>query len=144
MARRTNTSSPTSHILTDDAGSLIAIPSLFPPVSGVDSGLQVHANLGSAVIPVDVPNAGAPNGAFGQQAVISTATLIAAVRATRRAILVLNLDATATVYLGNSNVTTATGLALKPGISISLPWIGACYGITASGTVNVTFVEIYD
>lgn len=144
MPNRNLVQNPTSHIITDDAGKLAAVPALAPPIAGTEAGLQVHASLGSAVIPVDVPNAGAPTAAFGQQSCTNSATLIAALRSTRRAILVLNLDASAKVYLGNSDVTSSTGLALPAGASISLPWTGACYGITSTGSVNVSFVEVYD
>lgn len=46
------------------------------------------------------------------------------------------------MFLGNSAVTTSTGHALLAGTSITLPVILEVYGITASATVTVTFIEV--
>lgn len=143
MANRANVSSPTSHILTDDAGKLSAIPALTPPVTGVDSGLQVHANLGSASIPVSQTTTGAAFFVAGQ-ANVSTSVLLIAARATRRGAIVTNTDSTTSIYVGPSGVSTSNGEVIKAGNSLSIETTAAIYCVAGSGTVAVTFGELYD
>jgi hypothetical protein len=57
----------------------------------------------------------------------------------------LNNNGSATVYIGDSDVTTATGFPLAAGASISFNLDGpsdALYGIVASGTVEVRVLEV--
>lgn len=77
-----------------------------------------------------------------QATVATTATPIVAARAGRDTVIIENSGTTA-VYLGNSTVTTSTGLLL-PGVlgaSISLETTDAVYGIVAAGTQVVTAIE---
>lgn len=83
----------------------------------------------------------------GQVSVAATAggTLICSATSTRRRLTIINHGTTA-VYIGLTGVTTATG-ALLPGavganltINVNVP----VYGITASGTATVSFIEEYD
>jgi len=39
-------------------------------------------------------------------------------------------------------VTTSTGAILGPGNSITIPTVSAIYGIVASGTQNLSFLEL--
>ena len=88
---------------------------------------------------------GAANFATNQVSVTSAATAIVAARATRRAVLIIN-HGTTDVYIGGATVTTATGILLagSEGASISIPTTAAVYGIVASGTQAVSYIEVYD
>ena len=81
-----------------------------------------------------------------QVSVANTETLIVAANPTRRAVIITNLGTTA-VYLGNSTgVTTGNG-DLLPGIvgaSVTIPTTAAIYGIAATGSQSVSFLEITD
>lgn len=79
-----------------------------------------------------------------QISVGTSATLICAQRDQRRGILVVN-HGTTDVYIGNSNVTTSSGILLTgtKGASISIPGNMAIYGIVGSGTQTISFIEIY-
>lgn len=141
MAREV--SAPTSIIPTDEAGRNGAKAATVPPVSGVDYGLPVYANLGSAVIPVAPSSVGVAFQSTGQVSVANTATQIVAANASRAGVVITNTSSTATVYLGKDNtVTTTTGQALLPGNSITLPVVGTVYGIVASSTQTVTYAEV--
>jgi len=143
MAREVQ--APISIIPTDANGSLTAATATTPPTSGVDGGLRVYANLGAAVVPVSQTLSGAPSHAEVQVSISTGATLILAARATRRSIVIYNPDASLTLYVGASNVTSATGMAVAPKAAISIPSTAAFYGITASGTINpVSAMEVYD
>lgn len=89
---------------------------------------------------------GAATLATNQVSVAATAggTVIAALRAGRNAITIINGGSTA-VYIGVSGVSTTTG-ALLPGVAgaaLTIPTTAAVYGITASGTQTVSFLETY-
>lgn len=82
--------------------------------------------------------------ATAQVSVASTATLVAAARAGRGAVIVTNLGAVA-VYLGAAGVTTTTG-TLLPGVvgaSVTIPTSAAVYGVDATGTQAVSVAEVY-
>ena len=78
-----------------------------------------------------------------QVTVLATATLIVGSNTGRKATVITNLGTTA-VYLGpNSGVTTANG-QLLPGVvgaSISIPQTGPVWGIAATGTQAVSFLD---
>jgi hypothetical protein len=82
--------------------------------------------------------------ATGQVTVEDTATLIVAARHNRRAVLVINEGST-DVRVGVVDVDTATGALLTgvKGASVSIPTTAAVYGIVASGTQAVSYVEVY-
>jgi hypothetical protein len=74
--------------------------------------------------------------------VATTATLIVAQRSGRDTVVVENTGTT-DVYLGNSTVTTTSGLLL-PGVigaSVAIETTDAVYGVVASGTQKVCAVE---
>ena len=71
----------------------------------------------------------------------SAATLIAG-RAARIRVTFKNIGSV-TVYIGIATVTTANGLPLDPGESITLNTNALVQAITASGTGNVSVLEEY-
>jgi hypothetical protein len=79
-----------------------------------------------------------------QVTVGATATLIVAQNVGRKAVVITNLGITP-VYLGsNSSVTATTGQILPGtvGASISIPSTSAVYGIVASGSQAVSFLDV--
>ena len=70
----------------------------------------------------------------------TSATAIKAANTSRQSILIKNTG-TATVYLGPSGVTTGDGYLLAYGKSIILYHKEAIYGITASTTEDVRYLE---
>ena len=69
----------------------------------------------------------------------TTATLINAATPGTDSITIENMGTT-DVYIGKSNVTTATGFLLpgSVGASITLPTTEAIYGVVGSGSQNVS------
>lgn len=78
--------------------------------------------------------------ATGQVTITSSATLIIAVNAYRDSIVIYN-SGTVTVFLGEVGVTAATGHALPAGASLTLTCSSPVYGIAASTSGAVTFLE---
>jgi hypothetical protein len=78
----------------------------------------------------------------GQVTVGATATQIAHARPGRRSILIVN-EGTTAVRIGPPGVTTGNGVLLPGavGASIRLEGGGAVYGIVASGSQAVSFIE---
>lgn len=143
MATTRDTQAPTSVVHTDGSGTKFAQVATTPPVSGVDMGVPVYANLGSAVVPVAPSSTGV--GAInstGQVSVGATDTTIIAANASRAAVIITNISSTVTVYIGNAGLTTSTGYPLLPSNSISIPTTAAVHGIVASSTQTVGFLEI--
>ena len=89
--------------------------------------------------------ADAPNLAVGQISVATTATQIVAARAGRRTLTIIT-ESTTAVRMGPVGVTTGTGILLpgtaNTGFTVN-GFTGALYGITASGTEAVSFLETY-
>ena len=101
--------------------------------------------LGTAAAPLSMAGAASSNYAPSQVSVAATATnLIAARSGGRNAVVITNMSTTP-VFLGGSGVTAATGgyLAGVVGAVKVLPYNGAIYGITATGTASVSVEEIY-
>ena len=94
------------------------------------------------------PVKGAANFATGQVSVTTSAggTLIAAARATRVVIVMINDTGTDGVFIGASGVTTGTGLNLVAiqGAGAALDVTGAIYGIVATTSQTVSFFEEYN
>jgi len=88
---------------------------------------------------------GADNFATNQVSVTDSATAIVAARATQRAVLIIN-HGTTDVYIGGAAVTTSTGILLAgtEGAAIGIGTTAAVYGIVASGSQTVSYIEIYD
>lgn len=87
---------------------------------------------------------GAANQATGQQALTTTAAQVVAARSTRRNVLIVNTSTTITVYVGNTGVTSATGVPILPNASITIPSVTAQFAVAASGTPTVAYFETYD
>jgi hypothetical protein len=77
----------------------------------------------------------------GAVSVGTVATLIKAANSNRQALTVQNLSP-GDVYLGGATVTVANGLRLSPGeLRLIEKNTGAVYGIVASGTADVRYME---
>lgn len=64
-------------------------------------------------------------------------------RSSREALLVQNLG-TADLYVGGSTVTTANGVKVAAGSAMGFSdFNGPLYGISASGTLDVRYLESY-
>jgi len=74
--------------------------------------------------------------------VSATASLIATIPSGGGTVYITNSDSTATVYIGDSSVTTDTGLQLLPGQSISGTFAPEenIYGIVSTGTLVVHYL----
>lgn len=79
--------------------------------------------------------------ATGQVAVTTTSTLVAAARAGRQQIT-LSPTSSVVYYVGATGVTTATGVYVAAGASITLETAAAVYAVGASN-VTISFVELY-
>jgi hypothetical protein len=91
------------------------------------------------------PVVGAANFAPAQISIGASATQIVAARAARMTVTVINTSSTA-FYIGSSpSVTASTGVLIPAGVgvSITLAYTGALYGVTASGTAAVNAYELY-
>ena len=88
---------------------------------------------------------GSPNLGTGQVTITTSATLIAAARTNRRAIVIkLPTTGTGPVFIGLVGVTTVTGFHLEAGDSITLDYRGAIYGRLGSGTDVVSYLEEWE
>lgn len=86
----------------------------------------------------------APGVIHNQVDVDVSSTLIVAARAGRRTVIVINHSAI-DVFLGSQGVTTLTGLLLTgiKGTGINIPTDGDIYGIAASGSARVSYMELF-
>lgn len=78
----------------------------------------------------------------GQVTVGTTATLISAADGHREGLILIN-HGTTDVFVGNSNVTTTTGILLTgvKGTSLSISTRTSVYGIVVSGTQTISFLS---
>jgi len=91
------------------------------------------------------PAIGAANFTPVQVSLSPGATQIVASRSGRQTLTLINTGSTA-FYIGpTSSVTPATGVLIPAGVgvSITLAYTGALYGVTASGTAAVSAYELY-
>jgi hypothetical protein len=79
----------------------------------------------------------------GQVSIGTTGAQIVGARDTRRRIVLVN-DGSADAFVGGAGVTTATGVRLAPGASMTLQTTAAVHAVTASGTTPVHYWEEYD
>lgn len=97
------------------------------------NGDYVGADKGSATIAVN------------QVSVAATATQIVASRTGRRSVTVV-MHGSTNIFIGpTSGVTTSNGLLLigTAGAAVTFEYTGALYGIAATGSVTVSYVEEY-
>lgn len=84
--------------------------------------------------------------ASGSATVTDSASVIVAANSARHSVIIANPNA-ATVYIGDSNVTTSNGIPLlqygtwKEDSGGDKLWMGAIYGILASGSETIPFWE---
>ena len=80
---------------------------------------------------------------YGQTTVTTAATAIAAPRTNRSGLSIHQLStAIQDVYVGTDDtVTTATGLVLEPGMSVTFATPVQIYGIVATGSVTVSWED---
>lgn len=113
------------------------------PIAGQDG---VAAGAGdSSALTQRVVEAGAATIAYGQVSCTTSATQVAAARAGRRAISVTLVAGGTDIYLGDASVATTTGELLlgAKGASRSIPTSAALYCRTGSGSVTLSFTEVY-
>jgi hypothetical protein len=121
---------------------------------GQSPALESGGNLAAAVAKLAAIQAalgyqlvGAVNFATAQANIGATAVQIVAARAGpagagRIAATIYN-NGSAPIYVGGAGVTTADGLPLVAGASITLNCVAAIYGVAASGSQNVGIVETF-
>jgi len=114
------------------------------PVRIVDAtGAQVTSfgGGGSTSNPSVTSEKAPDNVAYGQVAVTTSATLVAAARPARKSITLTPTAATV-YYVGNTGVTTANGLYVAAGGSVTLATTAAIYAVGASA-VTITYAETF-
>jgi hypothetical protein len=77
----------------------------------------------------------------GAASVGATATLIVAGNFDRLTVRIANTGS-AMVYLGNDDVTAAAGFPLKAGETITIETSSAVYAISATGAVDIRYLEL--
>lgn len=73
-----------------------------------------------------------------QTATATTAALLSAFDGDRRSIFIFNMDATISVFVGNTGVTSATGIPIRPNTGLTMFSKSAVYVVSASGTPTVS------
>ncbi len=115
--------------------------------------LQIDPNNNAALVEVlntpAVSIGGGPVGAanFSNAQVVvsnSAATIVVPANATQRSAVLRNTDATITMYVGGSSVTSATGMPLKAGESIAIDTTAAIYCRAASGSPVAAYIQVND
>lgn len=94
---------------------------------------------------INIAQAAATSAAYGEETVTTTATkIIASNLANRRKVIVQNLGNKDMFFGHNNSVTTATGIRISAGSSAELEFGPSLdlYGITASGTADVRYLEV--
>lgn len=73
-----------------------------------------------------------------------SAATLAVARATRRGILIRNLDTTDTFYIDQATATTSTSYPVLPGDAILVPWVGLIQVIRSAGSPAWAALDFYD
>jgi hypothetical protein len=110
-----------------------------PDTSG--SSYQADVNSSNELEVAVATQTGGVLNATGQVSIGVTATLVISAN-TRQGVLITNPSSTVTVYIGGSGVTTSNGQELLPGCSITMPVVSAIYGIVATSTQTVSYLEV--
>lgn len=76
-----------------------------------------------------------------QNALSTTAEIVAAADQLRHSCTVKNLDAAIIIYVGPAGVTSANGMSVAAGASIMLKTTGPVYAVAASGTPTVAILN---
>ena len=139
------------------AQRLTSLIALLPASLGqktVANSLAVVVSSDQSAIPVTLSGvataagqalalAGATSIASGQVTAGAAATLAAA-RATRRCVTILNTDALLSVYIGPATVTSGNGMLLRAGVQVRIETTALIQVLAASGSPVVTYMEEYD
>lgn len=107
------------------------------------SGASYQADVNSSndlLVAVQTSLGGSIN-ATGQVSIGTSATQIIAA-GTRQGVLITNPSTSVTVFIGGIGVTTGNGQELLPGNSITIPAVSAVYGIVATSTQTVSYLEL--
>jgi hypothetical protein len=101
--------------------------------------------LGASALDSTWSTPGRPSEVVTAQVALSTtaAQVIAGNRA-RRSVCIRNQDASISVYVGPTGVTTATGILLKAGDPMTLYTTGPIFAVAASGTPTVGYLAEND
>ncbi len=78
---------------------------------------------------------------YNRITIATTSTVIKAINADRRSILIKNNDSVS-IYIGDSSVATSDGYELEAGKSMYLTDNEAIYGIVTTGTANLAYLEV--
>ena len=73
-----------------------------------------------------------------------TASTLVVARPTRHLVTIKNIDSSLPVYIGAPTVTSANGMELKSGQSITVTYLGLIQVIAASGNPVVCIWDEYD
>lgn len=82
--------------------------------------------------------------ATGQAALSTSAAQVLAANTARRSVVITNHDASISVYVGATGVTTSTGLLIKAGAAVTINSTAAIFAIAASGTPTVSYLAEND
>jgi hypothetical protein len=157
-----------SHILAGDDGTAIGHVSDALKVSIANASIAVTGTFFQATQPVSATNldirdlvfatdkvdvsgstvsftpSGASNAVYGVTSVTTTATKIIATNlASRLSVIVQNLGAKDMFFGDDASITTANTIKVPSGGSVELSWGPGIdlYGITASGTADVRYLQ---
>jgi hypothetical protein len=115
------------------------------PGQGALVGTDLRTISGDPVHVQRVDEQGSTAVATAQVTVGTSATVLAAARETRKAVLVaVDASASKPVYVGGVGVTTGTGVKLAAGEALEVRTTAALYGVVSSGSVTVYVMEEYD
>lgn len=89
-------------------------------------------------------NAGSDDHASNQVSIADTATQIVGLRANRQGIVIIN-NSNTDIFIGDDTVTDTTGALLLgvKGSAITIETTAAIYGVVASGTATVSYMELF-
>lgn len=82
--------------------------------------------------------------ATAQATLSTTASQISALNSARRGIIVRNVDAAISIYVGATGVTSSTGFLVKAGETVSVTTTAAIFAVAASGTPVVNILTEND
>jgi hypothetical protein len=74
----------------------------------------------------------------------ASATLVVAGRTLRKSVLIQNTDGTNPIYVGDSSVSSTTGLKVVAGASLELDdYNGPVYARASGANVDARYLEVY-
>jgi len=127
-------------LLVDSTGALL-------PPSGGGYNVTVVGPLGPQTAAESVAvtqGAGAANLATAQVATATSQVAAAIARPTRTSVVFQNLDATITIYVGVTGLSSSTGVPILAGQARVFTWAGAFFAVSASGTPTLSVSDEYN